>query len=155
MTKNYTGFVVELHEGVLDMKGFSSTARQKTVVVQPLSDQNWVNRAFGGHLKNGRYATIYQKLRGVEPSLLTLYIYGFWGVDFRKGIAEYIMPLYPPFWRPFKQNGGHFQGNRPISETKGRRVSILTLCLCFVGHRFHRKYCRIHYAIASTILEAI
>ena len=40
VTKNYTGFVVELHEGVLDMKGFSSTARQKTVVVQPLSDQN-------------------------------------------------------------------------------------------------------------------
>ena len=74
-TNNYTGFVVELHEGVLDMKGFSSTARQKTVVVQPLSDQNLVNREFGGHLKNGRYATISQKLRGVEPSLLTLYIY--------------------------------------------------------------------------------
>ena len=34
---------------------------------------------------------------------------GFWGGDFRKGIAEYTMPLYPPFWRPFKQNGGHFQ----------------------------------------------
>ena len=61
------------------------------------------------------------------------------------------MPLYPPFWRPFKQNGGHLQRNRPISETKRRRVSILTLCLCFVGHRFYRKYCRIHHAIASTI----
>ena len=41
--------------------------------------------------------------------------------------------------------------NRPISETKRRRVSILTLCLCFVGRGFHRKYCRIHHAIASTI----
>ena len=59
--------------------------------------------------------------------------------------------------------GGHLSKmadiskNRPISETKRRRVSILTiiLCLCFVGHIFHRKYCRIHHAIASTILEAI
>ena len=65
------------------------------------------------------------------------------------------MPLYPPFWRPFKQNGGYFQRNMPISETKRRRVSIFTLCLCFVGHRLHRKYCRIHHAISSTILEAI
>ena len=57
------------------------------------------------------------------------------------------MPLYPPFWRPFKQNGGHFQRNRPISESKRCRVSILTIYLCFVRHRFHRKYCRIHHAI--------
>ena len=65
--------------------------------------------------KNGRYATISQKLRGVEQSLSTLYIYIYrfsGGVDFRKGIAEYVMPLYPPFWRPFKQNGGHFQRKR-------------------------------------------
>ena len=107
------------------------------------NDGNGVNRGSTTHWES------------TEPSLSTLYI-GFLGsVDFRKGIAEYIMPLYPPFWRPFKQNGGHFQKNRPVSETKRRRVSILTLCLCFVGHRFHRKYCRMHHAIASTILEAI
>ena len=45
------------------------------------------------------------------------------------------MPLYPPF----KQNGGHFRRNRPISETKRRRVSMLTLCLCFVGHTKGRR----------------
>ena len=28
----------------------------------------------GSHLKNGRYVTVSQKLRGVEPSLSTLYI---------------------------------------------------------------------------------
>ena len=55
---------------------------------------------FGGHLKNGRYATISQKLRGVEPSLLTLYI-------------------------------------------------------GFLGSRFQKRYCRIHHAIVSAILEAI
>ena len=71
--------------------------------------------------KNGRYFTISQKLRGVEPSFSTLYI-GFLGVDFRKSIAEYIMPLYPPFWRQFIQNGDHLQSNTSISETKRRRA---------------------------------
>ena len=50
--------------------------------------------------KNGRYVTISQKLRGVEPS-------------------------------------------------------ISTLCLGFVGRGFQKKYCRIHHAIVSAILEAI
>ena len=65
------------------------------------------------------------------------------------------MPLYPPFWRPFEKNGGHLQRNKSILETKRRRASIVTLCLGFVGRRFQRMYCRIHHAIASTILEAI
>ena len=55
---------------------------------------------FGGHLKNARYTTISQKLRGVEPPLSTLYI-------------------------------------------------------GFLGSRFHKRYCRIHHAIVSAILEAI
>ena len=50
--------------------------------------------------KNGRYATISLKLRGVEPSLSTLYI-------------------------------------------------------GFLGRRFQKKYCQIHHAIGSAILEAI
>ena len=50
--------------------------------------------------KNGRYVTISQKLRGVEPTLSTLYI-------------------------------------------------------GFLGRRFQKKYCRIHHAIVSAILEAI
>ena len=32
---------------------------------------------------------------------------------------------------------------------------MLTLCIGFVGRRFQKKYCRIHHAIASAILEAI
>ena len=48
------------------------------------------------------------------------------------------------------QNGGHFLSNTSISETK-----MLTLCIGFVGRRFHKKYCRIHHAIVSAILEAI
>ena len=50
--------------------------------------------------KNGRYVTISQKLRGVEPSLSTLHI-------------------------------------------------------GFLGRRFQKKYCRIHRAIVSAILDAI
>ena len=57
------------------------------------------------------------------------------------------MPLYPPFWRPVEQNGGHLQRNRSILETKRRRASIVTLCPGFVGRKFQRKYCRIHHAI--------
>ena len=34
----------------------------------------------------------------------------FWGAAFRNGIAEYIMPLHPPFMRPFKKYGGNFVG---------------------------------------------
>ena len=32
---------------------------------------------------------------------------------------------------------------------------MLTLCIGFVGRRFQKKYCRIHHAIVSAILEAI
>ena len=32
---------------------------------------------------------------------------------------------------------------------------MLTLCVGFVGRRFQIKYCRIHHAIVSAILEAI
>ena len=38
-----------------------------------------------------------------------------------KSIAEYIMTLFPSFWRPFF-NGGHFQSNMSISKTKNRRA---------------------------------
>ena len=43
-----------------------------------------------------------QKLRGAEPSMLALYIYVLWSVDSRKSFVEYIMPMYPPFWRPWR-----------------------------------------------------
>ena len=58
-------------------------------------------------LKNGRYVTISQKLRGVEPSLSTLYI-GFLGRRFRKkycrrhhAIVSAILEAIYAKWRPF------------------------------------------------------
>ena len=77
----------------------------------------------------------------------------FWGEDFRKRIAEYIMPLYPPFWRLFMQNGGHLQSNSygptSISETKRSRAFDFDSMSRFCGACISEK------AIASTILEAI
>ena len=64
------------------------------------------------------------------------------------------MPLYTPFWRPFKKNGGHFQSSTSISETKRRRTFNIDPT-CFVGCRFQKKYCRIHNAFVSAILAAI
>ena len=32
---------------------------------------------------------------------------------------------------------------------------MLTLCIGFVGRRFQKKYCQIHHATISAILEAI
>ena len=111
-------------------------------VVQPLSDQNWVNRAFcgksmtlgtdvhhtkprkfsysakpdfprgvfGGHLKKWPLCHHISETKRRRAIIVDSNNYiGFLCVDFRKGIAEYIMILYPPFWRPFQQNGGHFQ----------------------------------------------
>ena len=49
-----------------------------------------------------------QKLRGAEFQFL-LYVYVLLGIDFIESITEYIMPLQPPFWKPFKKHGGHFQ----------------------------------------------
>ena len=57
--------------------------------------------------KNGRYVTISQKLRGVEPSLSTLYI-GFLGRRFQKKycrihnvIVSAILEAIYAKWRPF------------------------------------------------------
>ena len=56
------------------------------------------------------------------------------------------------------QNGGHIQSNTSTAvsqKLRGAEPSISTLCLGFVGRGFQKKYCRIHHAIVSTILEAI
>ena len=52
------------------------------------------------------------------------------------------------------QNGGHFQSNTSISETKRHRAFNVD-SIGFVGRRFQKKYCRIHNVIVSAILEAI
>ena len=43
---------------------------------------------------------------------------------------------------------------RLSQKLRGAEPSISTLCLCFVGRGFQKKYCRIHHAIVSIILEA-
>ena len=40
-------------------------------------------------------------------------------------------------------------------KLRGGERSMLTLCIGFVGRRFQKKYCQIHHAIISAILEAI
>ena len=38
---------------------------------------------------------------------------------------------------------------------RGAETPMLTLCIGFVGRRFQKKYCQIHHAIISAILEVI
>ena len=44
----------------------------------------------------------------------------------------------------------------PLSQKlRGAEPSTLTVYIGFVGRRFRKKYCRIHHANVSAILEAI
>ena len=66
-----------------------------------------------------------QKLRGAEPSISALCIC-FLGCRFKKkSIAEYIIPLYPPFWKPFKTMAAVFKVIRIILETMRQRIVTL------------------------------
>ena len=44
---------------------------------------------------------------------------------------------------------------RLSQNLRGAEPPMLTLCIGFVGRRFQTKYCQIHHAIISAILEAI
>ena len=44
---------------------------------------------------------------------------------------------------------------RLSQNLRGAEPPILTLCIGFVRRRFQKKYCQIHHAIISAILEAI
>ena len=44
---------------------------------------------------------------------------------------------------------------RLSQKLRGAEPSMLTLYIGFVGRRFQKKYCRIHHANVSAILEAI
>ena len=69
---------------------------------------------FGGHLKNGRYATISQKLRGVEPSLSTLYNFiGFLGSKFQKRYCRIHHAIVSAIF------GGHLSKIADISKEIG------------------------------------
>ena len=74
----------------------------------------------GGHFQ--KKIGLSQKLRGSEFQFW-LYVYVLWGMDFIESITEYIMPLHPLFWKPFRKHGDHVQSNTSISETK-RRIAF-------------------------------
>ena len=81
-----------------------------------------------------------QKLRGAEFQFL-LYVYVLWGIYFIESIAEYIMPLHPPFWKPFKNMAAMSKGIRLSQKLRGVEPSISTLCLVLWGLYLHIKYC--------------
>ena len=63
-------------------------------------------------LKNGRYLTISQKLRGVALSLSTLYI-GFLGHRFQKNYCRIYHAIVSAILEPILKNGRHFQSHMP------------------------------------------
>ena len=94
-----------------------------------------------------------QKLRGAEPSTVTVYI-GFVRRRFQKKYCEMYHTTLSDIVKAILQNGSHFLSNTSISETK-RRKAFNVDSICFVGRRFQKTYCRIHHANVSAILEAI
>ena len=63
-------------------------------------------------LKNGRYLTISQKLRGVALSLSTVYI-GFRGRRFQKNYCRIYHAIVSAILEPIFKNGRHFQSHMP------------------------------------------
>ena len=95
------------------------------------------------------------KLRGAEPSTLTVNI-GFVRRRFPKKYCEMYHTTLSDIVKAILQNGRHFQSNTSISETKGRRAfNVDSIYIGFVGRRIQKKYCRIHDANVSAILEVI
>ena len=100
-------------------------------------------RHFGGHSSKmaDKEKGLSQKRRGAEFQFW-LYVYVLWGTYFIESIAEYIMPVHPPFWKPFKKHDGHFQSNASISETKRRRAFNFDFMSRFCGAcTCKKKYC--------------
>ena len=79
-------------------------------------------------VQNGRYL---RQLRGPEPSTLTVYI-GFVRRIFQKKYCEMYHTTLSDIVKAILQNGGHFQSNTSISETKRHRAfnvdSIYRFC---------------------------
>ena len=82
-------------------------------------------------LKNGRYLTISQKLRGVALSLSTPYI-GFLGRRFQKNYCRIYHAIVSAILELIFKNGRHFQSLCLILETLTHR--IVTLHISFMGN---------------------
>ena len=113
---------------------------------------DYASAGCGGHFPKWPLS---QKLRGAEPSTLTVYI-GFVRRRFQKKYCEMYHTTLSDIVKAILQNGGHFQSNKSISETKRHRAfNVDSIYIGFVGRRFQKRYCRIHHANVSAILEAI
>ena len=75
-------------------------------------------------LKNGRYLTISQKLRGVALSLSTPYI-GFLGRRCQKNYCRIYHAIVSAILEPIFKNGRHFQSLCLILETLRHRIVTL------------------------------
>ena len=106
---------------------------------------------FGAHFPKWPLS---QKLRGAEPSTLTLYIGFVWRI-FQKKYCHMYHTTLSNIMKALLQNGGHFQSRRLSQKLRGAEPSMLSRCIGFVGRRIQKKYCRIHDAIAPAILEVI
>ena len=81
--------------------------------------------ACGGHFPKWPLS---QKLRGAEPSTLTVYV-GFVRRRFQKKYCEMYHTTLSDIVKAILQNGGHFKSNTSISETKRRRAfNVDSMC---------------------------
>ena len=89
----------------------------------------------GGHF--GKWP-LSQKLRGAEPSTLTVYI-GFVRRRFQKKYCKLYHTTLFDILKAILQNGGHFQSSTSISETKRRRAfnvdSIYRFCGAYIPEK--------------------
>ena len=100
--------------------------------------------------QNGHY------LRNEEAQNLQFLLYiGFVRRRFQKKYSQMYHNILSDIVKAILQNGGHFQRNSLSQNLRGAEPPMLTLCIGFVGRRFQKKYCQIHHAIISAILEAI
>ena len=104
----------------------SETKRRRAIIVDS------IYRFSVGRIQSLNFDSVYI-LWGTD------FVYILWGTDFIESIAEYIMPLHPAFWKPFKKHGGHFQRNTSISETKRRRAFNFDSMSRFCGAYTCRK----------------
>ena len=84
---------------------------------------------FGGHFPKWLLS---QKLRGVVPSTLTLYI-GFVRRRFQKKYCQMYRTTLSDIMKAILQNGGHFQGNTSISEAQRSRTFNVDAMYRFCG----------------------
>ena len=105
----------------------------------------------GGHFPKWPLS---QKQRGAEPSTFTVYV-GFVRRRFQKKYWDMYHTTLSDIVKPFYKMAAISKVIRLPQKLKGAEPSMLTLYIGFVGRRFQQKYCRIHHANVSAILEAI